>query len=249
MSLAVGLNTIKVRVTSQDGNHTETYTVVVTRLPEPFILVANTLLQQGNGASQRLSQSFTTGPNPQGYSLKSVGLVTSQATTGTVNVSVKVFSTKSDDTPGGEIYTLTNPSSYTAGEVATFSAPKGATLEPNTTYFVVTSGGDPTNFVPAVTADDGEHTGAAPGWSIADDALKIQSGVWVTEANAMQISIAGQIIPDPTIAALSGLTITDPDGDAITLTPEFDPDTTSYEAVVTNDRDPHHRAGRRTRHH
>ena len=232
MALDDGPNTIKIKITSLDGNDTKTYTFVITRLRAPIALVSNTGQAGTTGPQERLSQSFTTGTNPEGYILNSIGLVTSMDPTNVVRVIVKLFSAKSDGTPGAELYALTNPDSYTARQIAPFSAPRGATLEPNTTYFVVTSGGDPTNFTPTVTASDDEDDGAAPGWSIADHALAIEGGAWVERTNAMQISINGQGRPDPTSAALLNLTITSQDAEIITLTPEFSPTTTDYGADV-----------------
>ena len=80
---------------------------------------------------------------------------------------VTIHAASSDNTPGSQVYELTNPDSLTNG-INTFFAPTGATLSPSTKYFVVVgykSGG----LIRIVqTRSDDEDAGAASGWSIAD---------------------------------------------------------------------------------
>ena len=78
-SLAEGENTIKVKVTASDGNATATYTVDVTRVfPVPTTEVA-LVSNMGKGSVEAelirvFAQTFTTGTNPNGYTLTSIEL-------------------------------------------------------------------------------------------------------------------------------------------------------------------------------
>ena len=93
------------------------------------------------------AQAFDTGSNTEGYSLESIALRIAGGTlaAGTLTVTVRADSAGS---PGATaLYTLTNPEELGGGTtpavpelekgLLAFTAPAGATLDPNTTYWVV----------------------------------------------------------------------------------------------------------------
>ena len=79
VSLDVGMNTIKVKVTAEDDT-TNTYTVVVTRaaaMSSGAVLISNIEQLPGNNTSNfTRATSFTTGDNNAGYLLSSVDIYT-----------------------------------------------------------------------------------------------------------------------------------------------------------------------------
>ena len=80
------------------------------------------------------AQQFTTSGGD--YTLKSVEVslrrVGTQAT-----VRVSIYTSTSGNKPGTSLYVLTNPASIFSHTNTTFTAPANATLDPNTSYFVV----------------------------------------------------------------------------------------------------------------
>ena len=143
------------------------------------------------GASGKVAQGFMTGTNASGYTLESIQpyFVTAISAGNIGNLTATLRSDSSG--PGTILQTLTNPAMIpaagdppVAGNVATFTAPAGTTLAANTTYF----------WVLEVTADigggkfwgtkeDGEESGGAAGWSIANASYADASGGgWVLSA-------------------------------------------------------------------
>ena len=114
------------------------------------------------------AQGFTTGDNSWGYTLSSVQLSLVRLSDGDDEWPVvSIYEVDESGTPGSSRYTLTNPDTMNSTGLNTFTAPLNATLEAETTYFVVaaaTSG----FYTVYVTASNAEDSGAASGWSIAD---------------------------------------------------------------------------------
>ena len=102
-------------------------------------------------------------------------------------------------------YTLANPSNIGTG-LQTFTAPFGARLDANSQYFVhVAYSGNGTIPRWNLTTNDAEDSGAATGWSIADQRHTRQSGgtgSWTSHTDSMKIMVFGYaLVP----AAPSGL--------------------------------------------
>ena len=248
-TLLPGANTIKVKVTAQDGNATDTYTVVVTRAmmtvtpPSGTALVSNVGQTDGDLGtliSYDQAQAFTTGDNFGGYALTSVEI----QTTGSPTLNALTVSIRSDSSgsPDASLGTLTNPGSVASDGIATFTASgAGIDLERETTYFVmvdVTSGttGNIQN-----TASDAEDAGAAANWSIGNGSLyrnKGETGAWLTYAQSKKIRVNGTAKAGvaSTDADLTGLALKDAaDDSTVTLAPAFATATKSYTADVGND--------------
>ena len=81
---------------------------------------------------------FETGSHEGGYALTSVTINAENNIASDDSPRVSIYSAASgnDSAPNASVYTLTNPSSFGAGNL-TFTAPADATLEKDTKYFVL----------------------------------------------------------------------------------------------------------------
>ena len=205
--------------------------VTVTILDDdtPMLLVSN--VRQGPEADQRaanveVGQGFTTGANEDGYTLGSVGLYLPSALGGAaLTVSLRAADGANPSTT--VLHALTNPQTFAVG-TNYFAAPANTVLTKDTTYFVVVSGS--AAFDLGLVASDGEDSGSAAGWSIADRARAVQSGAWAEHStdDNLAVSVRGEefVSNDATLSAL-GLS-------AGTLKPPFAAGTTTYTADVEN---------------
>ena len=236
-SLTEGENTIKVKVTASDGNATATYTVDVTRVfPVPTTEVAlvsnmgkNTVVAELNRV---YAQTFTTGTNPNGYTLTSIELDFAVVPTSGL-LAVSLWSVDSDGLPSSKLTDLTNPASITTG-ANIFTAPAETALSRGESYAVLINpwSGAQIN----VTNSNREDDGAQPGWSIRNNGWSKNLVVpWVVgDADAQSIKVrvngfvTGEVSAD---ATLSDLTVNDGTDDLI-LTPAFVPGTYLYAVDV-----------------
>ena len=132
------------------------------------VLVSNigqTEITQNDNAGALLildaAQEFTTGSNETGYTLSSIDLELTVASTSNFPV-VKLFSGSAN---GTEVATLTAPTNASTGKTTyTFTAPTAITLEGDTSYWVMAETGGGTWH----TVGFAEDATPAPGWSIAD---------------------------------------------------------------------------------
>ena len=213
VSIARGLNTIQVEVTAEDAT-TQTYTVTVTR---PRILVSSTGQTSGgsaetgkhNGNQTKHAQKFTTGSNPAGYTLDEVKI--HLGTNGNAAAPVITVNSGSGNNPGAFLYTMTNPATITDETTNTFTAPSGATLEADTSYFVVMENSN-TNDDPnalyqvGITASNGEDSTGLSDWDIDDTGRTGTPGWSGTSGNvAFRIQVRGTVDVDPDAAALPEL--------------------------------------------
>ena len=132
------------------------------------ILVSNigqTVITQNDNAGELAildsAQEFTTGSNETGYTLSSIDLELTVASTSNFPV-VKLFSGSAN---GTEVATLTAPTNASTGKTTyTFTVPTAITLEGDTSYWVMAETGGGTWH----TVGFAEDATPAPGWSIAD---------------------------------------------------------------------------------
>ena len=241
VSLDVGANTFKVKVTAEDGNETSTYIVTVTRLADST-LVKNAHLartgttQAGIFRSGGIGQRFTSGSHTDGYSLNSVGVyIFSEDFTGAETVTARIhkFNDSNTNALGDLVATLTTPATWTEDAVNVFEAPSDITLDADTEYILnFDSTGDAANDLVFGIAGDDDQTGA-DGWLI-EDTLRTSGNTHGT--NSLMIEVRGNAIdPASTDATLSDIDITDSESNDIALSPTFDAATTSYTASVDND--------------
>ena len=107
------------------------------------------------------AQEFTTGSNETGYTLSSIDLELTVASTSNFPI-VKLFSGSAN---GTEVATLTSPTNASTGKTTyTFTVPTAITLEGGTSYWVMAETGAGTWH----TVRLAEDANPAPGWSIAD---------------------------------------------------------------------------------
>ncbi len=158
-----------------------------------------------------ISQNFTTGRSPRGFTLSAVD-VRLNAIGSSAAVRVSIYSTTSSGAPSSSLHVLTNPAPVHANTINKFTAPQDAKLNENTTYAVVieeVSGGTTNAYgisLP-VTASNGEDSGAADGWSIADNAVSRQEGQggWSWRHNVKSfIAIYGNAVPEISSATVNG---------------------------------------------
>ena len=140
------------------------------------------------------AQKFTTGSNALGYTLSEV--VAKLKVVGSDSIPVVSIYSDSSGTPGTSLYTLTSPSSITAGDME-FTAPANATLSKETDYFVVfentNQGGRGSDaYRVSLSGSKSEDAGAARGWSIHDKHHNMNSSSgWISLAWVLQIAIRG----------------------------------------------------------
>ena len=129
----------------------------------------------------KLAQAFTTGANDGGYTLTGIGVVIKGTASADQRaaLAVQLWSDSSGESagqPGAKLADLTVPSSVSTGTVL-FAAPSNTTLSASTTYHLVIDAANVTAGLEAETTDsDAEDSGAAAGWSIANDYLNGANG-------------------------------------------------------------------------
>ncbi|MYI01490.1 MAG: hypothetical protein F4122_02885, partial [Gammaproteobacteria bacterium] len=198
---------------------------------ESSTLLSNTGQQEGTstgGASSGvlvIGQRFRTGSHAAGYDLD--GVVLKLVDTGsTPAVTIHGNSASNEPVLGSTLYTLTNPSTVTAG-LNEFSAPAGATLEADTDYWVILSApGNPVTWRQSGTAS--LDAGAAAGWQISENAEITFGQVTVHDDDPYQLQVKGAAMNVDTVAPtveISGLSGT---SGAVTVTITFSEDVTGF---------------------
>ena len=246
VDLAVGDNTIQVKVTAADGTTTRTYTLAITRaelLGSPNALVSNLdePASQGRfvGTTDRfiLAQGFETGDHEAGYTLKAVKIFVSQIQSA-AGMRVRIFNSTAGGLPNESIHSLGRAPN--AIGVRTFEAPSNATLEASTRYFVVvdSNASNPRKSYKIYVTSSDVLNSLAPGWSM-DQHRHVHTvdRDWYTDPRVLLLEIAGEAFVPSSDATLSALALTWDDGGTetdITLDPLFDASTIAYTAGVAN---------------
>ena len=239
VALAEGANTIKVKVTAEDGT-IQTYTVVVTRAEAATtatVLVSN-FGESGDATLQGLgsfkyAQRFSTGT--AGSTLEDVSIDIDTGTTDNFSVAIHEPDSVTPANPASSaLYPLSAPAVSGSGRQV-YTAPDNAELDGSTNYFVVVSSSG--NHALQGTST-GNETGKA-GWSIANTSRLMAGTSWTSQGTEMHIRLRGEV-ETSTDATLSDLDLSWDDSGTetdITLTPAFATATTSYTAMVDNDVD------------
>ena len=261
VDLEAGANTIKARVTAEDGATTRTYTMVVTRrasrvsadalasnLDEDFskrLFVGN--LEPGK-VLRAQALGFETGDNEAGYVLTSVKILIWELSSW-AGVRVRIFSSTAEGNPDSSLYTLsgtivlptTDLGPEDSARISTFEAPANATLEPNTRYFVVldSRASQMYRYYKVWGTKSDAISKVADGWSMNDfrhTGIR-DTGVWTTAPEVPFVDVTGSAVVPSSDATLSGLGLTWDDAGTetdITLDPLFNASTTAYTAAVAN---------------
>ena len=137
----------------------------------------------------RQAIKFTTG-GAASYTVSEVVAQFTDAISGVQPV-VSIYTVSSSGNPGTVLYTLTNPASLGLGQ-RTWTAPPNATLDGQTSYFVIFAGSGALPYRVAGTSGDNEDEGGASGWSIADDRhFRLNIGNWDTALLVPKIAVRG----------------------------------------------------------
>ena len=132
-------------------------------------LVDNTFWGECGGEQLKVyAQSFTTGSDPSGYSISTVGI--RLATAAGRNIVVLLKEDNGSDRPGNLLETLTNPSPLVSNSVNTFTLPNDRTLARNTTYWITVNEGVSGN-VGRIRTTSRLTEDSAYGWTIGDSRL------------------------------------------------------------------------------
>ena len=239
VALNPGENTFKIEVTSQDGLVKRTYTVTVTQADFLVSNLGQTSLTSPSrhGAAAYVATQFTTGSNPNGYTVSKVRLPISVAAASVTPV-VAIYSNVSGS-PGSSIKRLTNPDSITVSTTETTEVEFDAgdfKLDANTPYWIVIEKPDGSNEIYfETTNEDSEDAGFTRGWSIGNTSkfsrrtgtYTITTGNWV-----MQIAVKGALLTVSDDATLSGLVLKDADDNVVALDPTFASGVEEYTATV-----------------
>ena len=207
----------------------------------PLYTIVENLGQTDNGhvsvggTNDVVSQGFTTGSRTGGYALPGIGVNiegskvsgTSQIPADASAVSVSVHA-DSNGAPGAKLFDLLSPTEYAAGH-SFFEAPRGAHLEPSTSYVLVWRHNSGANHRLVKTTGNSEDSGGEPGASIAN-AFRLGADVanltGDSSGNALEITVyTGQAPPNATgrpvilataedhgVLAVDTSSISDPDG-------------------------------------
>ena len=198
VSLDVGANTIKVKVTAQDAT-TDTYTVVVTRAAAPMqtvvTFISNSAQRSSDFSRAANATAFTTGGNSGGYELSSVDIYLPLGGAAGETPKVEIFEDSAGD-PGTLHATLNNPSSF-HDFANTFNAPRNTTLRASTTYWLVSSNSAHLDgqLFPVLTGNATADTGSTAGWSIGNARSKsdIRSTLWNSTSARIIFAVKGTV--------------------------------------------------------
>ena len=184
--LATSLGTATVRVRDDDPP-------LVTNIGQSSGLV--------QGLHADLAQGFDTGSNPSGYVLTSVDVAFNRSTEDFGSKLTVTVHKNANGAPGTVVGTLVNPA-WVSRQAGTYSfTHPGVALEAGTRYWVVldstglTEGNSQVKF----TQSNSEDAGAAPGWSINNDArIRAQGGGnWITlvGGSTLSMGVSGRLLP------------------------------------------------------
>ena len=153
------------------------------------------------------AQAFTTGANPAGYTLSSIGFdfasITATSTAG-AHLEMTLNEVSSGDPASSALCTLTDPGTFSGSGVQTFEAPMTGTMCPTlaagTTYFAVIervmAAGTSTISLHR-TVDAAEDSGGAMGWSIGNTLHTLTNGMWGSANSSHRVAVMGYAANNP----------------------------------------------------
>ena len=205
LALVVLVAALAPLVASPNVAHAQSATVLVKNTGQDAGSLRVQLVSAVAGAT-RGAQAFTTGADAGGYTLGSVGVwfrafsisADDAAAQLAVTLNADAGGDDSGDPASSALCTLTHPATFSSNSVNTFDAPTTSpcpTLAASTTYHVVIQRMNPANgnVWLGTTDSDGEDTGGATGWSIANDLRYYEGGAWDSESAALRIEVNGPV--------------------------------------------------------
>ena len=138
-----------------------------------------------------------------------------------------VDTSNTDNPASAALYSFTRPSTNASGN-RTFTAPSGATMTEDTSYFVVmTTSASSSQTIP-MTHANAEDGGGITGWSVADSGRKYDGSAW-NSSGTFRMKIQGT---GPELSFTPNRATVNEDAGPVTLTVELEPAST---ATVTVD--------------
>ena len=200
--------------------------------------VSNTHYAESTRSNDFHAQRFKTGANAGGYTVSEVDILLPFNSVSGKSTSVKIRENNASDEPGDLVATLTNPDTFTASSLNTFTAPAGTTLDPSEPYWITMNEGITSDRLRYAITNDEDQTGET-GWTIGNRRLRRtdETSDWSSSGNSLMIAIKGTSGGTTTLstdATLSGLALEDGDGNAIALDTDFASDDYEYEVSVAN---------------
>ena len=185
----------------------------------PPVLVKNT--GQPSGGSHTIdasgntgyAQVFTTGANPAGYTLGSIGFdfasITETSTAG-AHLKMTLNEVSSGNPASSALCTLTDPATFSGSGVQTFDAlttDSCPTLAANTMYFAVidrVASSAMASISLSRTVNAAEDSGGETGWSIGNKLHTLTNGVWGSvNSRSHRVAVRGYAINNPATGAPS----------------------------------------------
>ena len=184
--------------------------VLVRNIGKPVFTEASATLSSG---SPKFAQRFTTSSHLAGYTITSISVpftTIGDTTTVGTELTVTLNAEGSSGSPGVALCTLTDPGTFSASGVHTFSTPTTGTnlcpgLDPSFTYFVVLSRakGNTDAIIASASNILGQDSGSADGWTIGNHA-HIYNDVTATWA---QVAVTANLLIDVKGTANTKLTV------------------------------------------
>ena len=177
--------------------------------------MSNTNQGHTNSLSRETATAFTTGSSTS-YTISSVDIQLRRTSSGETVVRIR---RDNEGTPGDVVATLTNPDSFNANALNTFTVPEGTNLTGNTTYFLVTNDGRSSDINVQFSGTNNDAQTGVTGWSIADSSIlrRVKNAAWTKGNTSLRFSITGAAanLIDLTVSESGAVT----EGDApLTLT-------------------------------
>ncbi len=143
------------------------------------------------------AQGFTTGSRDGGYTLYSILVDFDQKPSSPANLTVVLRSQDGDNPSLTGGITLSNPAYLGSPGTKTFTAPANTTLTKETTYYVsITDAASSNHGQVRTSSDDGEDSGALPGWSIGNEMHSFTIDGWDTSTDSILIAVRIARAPD-----------------------------------------------------
>ncbi len=224
---------INVKITFEDDYHNleGPFTATATETVVPTEVLVRNIGQSPESAGEdfdnisptKIAQGFTTGANSDGYALTSIG-VHFHTIANTNTAASRITATLNVDSsglPGTALCTLTDPPSFSASGLHTFTTPttdRCTVLEAGTTYWVTLVNDSFHQTRLTVTTSSNEDSGGVADWSIADSHHQFTgSNQWINYLDAILIEFRGENAV-PNVSATGVPTIDGTPNEGSTLT-------------------------------
>ena len=187
--------TIKVKVSfTDDANQPEEVESDATRTVAArggIRLVSNWNLSPNSWVTAyRARQVFTTGDDPNGYTIRRVQISFERGSSTRHTFTAAVYQSAGGSNIGDLVFNLRPPEQLPQGSGNSLRAPPEAKLEPNTSY-TLNLHGQESNLRYSGTLSGDEHSETQPGWSIAN---QVHSNIEGTLSGALNMRVTGWVI-------------------------------------------------------